>query len=77
MQYIKLENKRFFAFTDGLSESLNSEGEEIGIDGSVKIIEDYFNPDCGKQLSDISKKIISTAGSNNLSDDLTLISVGK
>ena len=36
---VKLENDRFYAFTDGLSESLNSEGEEIGIDGSLKIIE--------------------------------------
>ena len=74
---IKLENKRFFAFTDGLSESLNSEGEEIGIEGSLKIIEENFNPDSGKQLSDISNVVISTAGSKNLSDDLTLISIGK
>ena len=74
---IKLENKRFFAFTDGLSESLNSEGEEIGIEGSLKIIEDNFNADSGKQLSDISNMVISTAGSKNLSDDLTLISIGK
>ena len=74
---IKLENKRFFAFTDGLSESLNSEGEEIGIEGSLKIIEDNFNTDSGKQLSDISNVVISTAGSKNLSDDLTLISIGK
>ena len=74
---IKLEDKRFFAFTDGLSESLNSEGEEIGIDGSLKIIEDNFNVDPGKQLSDISNMVISTTGSNKLSDDLTLISIGK
>ena len=74
---IKLENKRFFAFTDGLSESLNSKGEEIGIEGSLKIIEDNFNTDSGKQLSDISKMVISTSGNNNLSDDLTLISIGK
>ena len=74
---VKLENKRFFAFTDGLSESLNSEGEEIGIEGSLKIIEDNFNTDSAKQLSDISNMVISTAGSNNLSDDLTLIAIGK
>ena len=74
---IKLENKRFFAFTDGLSESLNSDGEEIGIDGSLKIIEDNFNIDPAKQLSDISNTVISTVGSNKLSDDLTLISIGK
>ena len=72
----KLEDKRFFAFTDGLSESLNSAGEEIGIDGSLKIIEENFNLDSSKQLSDISNSVIKNAG-NKLSDDLTLISIGK
>ncbi len=74
---IKLENNRFYAFTDGLSESLNSSGEEIGIDGSLKIIEQNFNTDSSKQLSDISNSVINTAGDNKLSDDLTLISIGK
>ena len=73
----KLNGSRFYAFTDGLSESLNSEGEELGIEGSLKVIEDNFNTDSGKQLSDISNMVISTAGENNLSDDLTLISIGK
>ena len=72
----KLEDRRFFAFTDGLSESLNSAGEEIGIDGSLKIIEENFNLDSSKQLSDISNSVIKNAGSK-LSDDLTLISIGK
>ena len=74
---IKLENNRFFAFTDGLSESLNSSGEEIGIDGSLAIIEEYYNKDSAKQLSDISNAVINKAGNKNLSDDLTLISIGK
>jgi Amt family ammonium transporter len=73
---VELENKRFFAFTDGLSESLNNSGEEIGIDGSIKIIEDNFNTNTGKQLSDISNMIVKTAGKNSLSDDLTLICIG-
>ena len=74
---VKLDNNRFYAFTDGLSESLNSSGEEIGIDGSLKIIEQNFNADSSKQLSDISNTVINTAGGNKLSDDLTLISIGK
>ncbi len=74
---VKLENNRFYAFTDGLSESLNSSGEEIGIEGSLKIIEQNFNTDSSKQLSDISNSVIDTAGDNKLSDDLTLISIGK
>ncbi len=74
---VKLENNRFYAFTDGLSESLNSSGEEIGIDGSLKIIEHNFNNDSSKQLTDISNFVIKSAGDNKLSDDLTLISIGK
>ena len=74
---VKLENNRFYAFTDGLSESLNSSGEEIGIEGSLKIIEQNFNTDSRKQLSDISNSVIDTAGDKKLSDDLTLISIGK
>ena len=74
---VKLGNNRFFAFTDGLSESLNISGEEIGIDGSLKLIEQNFNTDSSKQLSDISSAVIKTAGENKLSDDLTLISIGK
>ncbi len=73
---VKLENKRFFAFTDGLSESLNRSGEEIGIDGSIKMIEDNFNTNTGKQLSDISNMVVKNAGKNSLSDDLTLICIG-
>ena len=47
---IKLNGSRFYAFTDGLSESLNKEGEEIGIDGSIEIIEKNFNKDVNLSL---------------------------
>ena len=42
----------------------------------IKIIEQNFNTDSSKQLSDISNTVINTAGDNKLSDDLTLISIG-
>ena len=64
-------------FSDGLSESLNSSGEEIGIDGSIQIIEKNFNKDIKKQLNEITKEVVKVAGENKLSDDLTLISIGK
>ena len=72
----KLDNHRFYTFTDGLSESFNEKGEEIGIEGSIKIIENNFNQDLKKHLSNIAKEVIKTAGDNKLSDDLTLLSVG-
>ena len=34
----KLDDNRFYCFTDGLSESIN-DGEEIGIEGSIKNLE--------------------------------------
>ena len=73
----KLNGSRFYAFTDGLSESLDDKGEEIGIEGSIEIIEENFNTDTSKQLDKITKTIMDTSQSRNLSDDLTLISIGK
>ena len=71
-----LNGNKFYVFTDGLSESLDVEGKEIGIDGSIKIIEDNYTQDSKKHLSDVTKKIIKISGSEKLSDDLTLISIG-
>ena len=69
-------SSRFYVFTDGLSESLNKNGEEIGIDGSIKIIENNFNSDLKKQLKDVTSEVIKVAGDKNLSDDLTLVGLG-
>ena len=73
----KLTNHRFYTFTDGLSESFDKKGDEIGIEGSIKIIENNYNKDLNKQLSDVTKEVIKNAGDNKLSDDLTLLSIGK
>jgi len=73
----QLKDHRFYAFTDGLSESFDNKGEEIGIEGSIKIIENNYDKDVKKQLSNITKEVIKNASGNKLSDDLTLLSVGK
>ncbi len=73
----KLNGSRFYAFTDGLSESLNNKGEEIGIDGSIEIIEENYNKDISEQLDKITKSVINISQNRNLSDDLTLITIGK
>ncbi len=77
LEKIKLNRGRFYLFTDGLSESLNQKGEKIGIEGSIKIIENNFNSDIKKQLKDVASETISTAKNKLLSDDLTLLAVGK
>ena len=77
LEKTKLNDGRFYVFTDGLSESLNDKGEEIGIEGSIKIIENNFNSDLKKQLRDVTTETINTAQNNLLSDDLTLVAIGK
>ena len=47
------------------------------IEGSIKIIENNFNSDIKKQLKDVASETISTAKNKLLSDDLTLLAVGK
>ncbi len=74
---MKLNGSRFYAFTDGLSESLDKAGEEIGIDGSIKIIEQNFNKESIIQLDNITKSVINVSKNQNLSDDLTVICIGK
>ncbi len=74
---MKLNGSRFYAFTDGLSESLNDKGQEIGIDGSIDIIETNYNKDTTQQLNDITKMVVNLSKNQKLSDDLTVISIGK
>ena len=74
---MKLNGSRFYAFTDGLSESLNDKGQEIGIDGSIDIIETNYNKDTTQQLNDITKMVVNTSKNQKLTDDLTVISIGK
>tara|TARA_B100001248_G_scaffold260198_1_gene247787 strand:+ start:655 stop:2805 length:2151 start_codon:yes stop_codon:yes gene_type:complete len=77
MEKTKLNGDRFYVFTDGLSESENETGEEIGIEGSIKIIEKNFNKDLKKQLSQITEDVLNVSGKNKLHDDLTIIGIGK
>ncbi len=74
---MKLNGSRFYAFTDGLSESLNDKGQEIGIDGSIDIIETNYNKNTTQQLNDITKMVVNLSKNQKLSDDLTVISIGK
>ncbi len=76
LERTKLSSSRFYIFTDGLSESLDKNGDEIGVEGSIRIIENNFNNDLKKQLKDVTSEVIKVAGEKNLSDDLTLVGLG-
>ena len=74
---INLSNNRLYAFTDGLSESLDQNNQEIGIDGSKKVINDNFNKNINDELNNITKEITSSSKIEKLSDDLTIVVIGK
>ena len=73
----KLNGKRFYAFTDGLSESLDLKLEELGIVGTKKIINKNYNSSLDVELNSISKEVINNSEKEMLSDDLTLLVIGK
>jgi len=73
----KLNGHRFYAFTDGLSESLNKNKEEIGIDGTKEIINNNNNSNLEIELNSIAKEILSNSEKNKLDDDLTVLAIGK
>jgi Amt family ammonium transporter len=73
----KLNGHRFYAFTDGLSESLNKNKEEVGIEGTKEIINNNNNSNLEIELNSIAKEILKNSGKNKLDDDLTVLTIGK
>ncbi len=73
----KLNGKRFYAFTDGLSESLNLNLEELGIEGAKEIINKNYNSNLEIELNSVSKEVINNSKKNILVDDLTMLVIGK
>ena len=73
----KLNGKRFYVFTDGLSESLDENNKELGIDGAKRIINRNFNSAVNVELTNISKEVIGKSRKKILSDDLTIVTIGK
>ena len=73
----KLNGKRFYVFTDGLSESLDENNKELGIDGAKRIINRNFNSAVKVELTNISKEVVGKSRKKILSDDLTIVTIGK
>ena len=73
----KLNGKRFYVFTDGLSESLDEKNKELGIDGAKRIINRNFNSAVKVELTNISKEVVGKSKKKILSDDLTIVTIGK
>ena len=73
----KLSGKRFYIFTDGLSESLDENSKELGIAGAKRIINRNFNSAVKVELTNISKEVVGKSRKKILSDDLTIVAIGK
>ena len=74
---INLNSNRLYAFTDGLSESLDENNEEIGIEGSKKVINNNFSNNINDELNNITKEVTTSSKIEKLSDDLTIVVIGK
>ena len=73
----KINGKRFYVFTDGLSESLDENNKELGIAGAKRIINRNFNSAVKVELTNISKEVVGKSRKKILSDDLTIVTIGK
>jgi len=54
-----------------------NDGKEIGVEGSIKILENNYNKELKKQLSDAANEVMKNESNEKLSDDLTIIAIGK
>ena len=73
----KLNGHRFYIFTDGLSESLDKDKEELGIEGAKIIINNNFNSSMEDELNNISKEVKENSAKDKLDDDLTILTIGR
>ena len=60
-----------------MSESLDENNQEIGIEGSKKVINNNFSKNVNDELNNITKEITSSSKIKKLSDDLTIVVIGK
>ncbi len=89
LEKFKLDGGRVYCFTDGFSECLDENQEEIGIDGVKELIKNHKNSSLKKELESATEEIRQKSlkkdykekgieeSSDILDDDLTIIGIGK
>lgn len=67
----------FFMYTDGVTESTNRDGEQFGIERTIKFLSDVFGVELRPELSTISSDLVqridSFTGSGKQHDDITFL----
>ena len=89
LETFKLDGGRVYCFTDGFSECLDENKEEIGINGVKELIKKHKNLSLKKELESATEEIRQKSlkkdykekglkkGGGILEDDLTIIGIGK
>jgi len=89
LEKFKLDGGRVYCFTDGFSECLDENQQEIGIDGVKELIINHKNSSLKKELENATEEIRQKSlkkdykekgieeKSDILDDDLTIIGIGK
>ena len=71
---LQLKDKRFFVFTDGITESINHKGEELGVKGLQSVLHENKGLSPKREV----EKVVTTIqqATKQLNDDLTLLVIG-
>ena len=89
LEKFKLHGGRVYCFTDGFSECLDENQQEIGIEGVKELINNHKNSSLKKELENATEEIRQKSlkkdykekgieeKSHILDDDLTIIGIGK
>ena len=89
LETFKLDGGRVYCFTDGFSECLDENKNEIGIKGVKELIKKHKNPSLKKELENATEEIRQKSlkkdykekgikeNTEILDDDLTIIGIGK
>ena len=56
---------------------MDENNQEIGIEGSKKVINNNFSKNVNDELNNITKEITDSSKIKKLSDDLTIVVIGK
>jgi Amt family ammonium transporter len=69
-----LDNKRIYLFTDGITESLDDQGNEMGVEGTQKLIKNKSNSNIQKEIKNVVTEITIN---KSLKDDITILAIGE
>jgi hypothetical protein len=62
-------------YTDGVSEAMDSKGEEFGLERTGELVRRFGKGSCNQMLEGIVKDVFTFAGSTQLPDDCTMIAL--